>query len=188
MARQMVATAAGLPEFGGTAPGRSSDTDGSPFSIHYLADYPHAGRQLAAWLHQGRPDTYAPEGALAFIEGFANRDRLPLALFACNADLSPLGMVSLIRSETPLSEPTALLLALYVAPAHRNRGIATELCRRAGAEAQQLGWPAVAAYTTDSQAFYQRIGWRTVMQAIITSRPGNRPVWFMENALSSPAQ
>jgi predicted N-acetyltransferase YhbS len=97
-------------------------------------------------------------------------------------------MVSLIRSKTPLREPAAFLLALYVAPAHRKRGIGTALCRRAGAEAQRLGWSAVTAYTTDSEAFYQRIGWRTVMPAIITSQPGNRRVWFMENALLSPAQ
>ena len=76
------------------------DPDGRPFTIHYLADYPHIGRQLAAWLHQGRPDAYTPEGALAFIEGFANRDRLPMALLACDADLNPLGMVSLIQSRS----------------------------------------------------------------------------------------
>jgi predicted N-acetyltransferase YhbS len=168
--------------------GHPPDADASPFTIHYLADYPHAGRQLAAWLHQGRPDAYTPERALALIEGFANRDRLPLALFACDADRNPLGMVSLVRSKTPLSEPAAFLLALYVVPAHRTRGIGTALCRRAGAEAQRLGWQAIAAYTVDSEAFYQRLGWRTMMQAIITSEPGNRRVWYMENALLLPAQ
>jgi predicted N-acetyltransferase YhbS len=188
MAQQLAAAAAGLPEFAKTAPGRLLDVDGSPFTIHYLADYPHTGRQLAAWLHQGRPDAYTPQGALAFIEGLANRDRLPLSLFACDADLNPLGMVSLISSETPLSEPAAFLLALYVAPAHRKRGIGSALCRRAGAEARRLGWQAVAAHTIDSEAFYQRVGWRTVMRAIITSEPGNQRVWYMENALLSPAQ
>jgi hypothetical protein len=88
MAQQMVATVAGLLEFAGTTPGRLPDADGSPFTIHYLADHPPAGTQLAAWLHQEWPNTYTSEKALATIESSGHRDCLPLTFFACKADLN----------------------------------------------------------------------------------------------------
>lgn len=153
------------------------------WTTHYLADHPHVGLQLAAWLHEAWPGTYTSERALATIERFANRDRLPLAFFACGADLSPVGMVSLVDGTTPLRASAAFLLALYVVPAHRRQGIGAELCRRASAEARRLGWPVVSAYATDQKPFYEQIGWRTAMRAVVTSEPRGRLVWYMENAL-----
>jgi predicted N-acetyltransferase YhbS len=158
---------------------RSSDV--APPAIHYLADHPQVGAQLAAWLHQQWPNTYTPEKASTAVESFKNRNRLPLTLVACEADLNPLGMVTLNLGTAPLQKPIVVLQALYVVPTHRRRGIGTELCRRAKLQSHLLGWRAIAVYATDREQFYHRLGWRTVMQAVATSETGNLIVFYMEN-------
>lgn len=148
--------------------------------IGLLADDLEAVPRLAAWLHDEWPGVYSAEHAARTIAPLVNRDRLPFALVARDGMLDPMGMVGVIAGSTPRGEPAAVLLALYVAPPYRRRGVGGALCARAVSEARTMGWPTVAAYTPDRDAFYRRLGWQSAMRAIVTAGPVGLPVWYIE--------
>lgn len=88
-------------------------------------------------------------------------------------DGRPVGTVSLVLEEHPLLPGIRCFLAgLYVPPEFRGRGIGSWLCEEAQAEALGLGHLSLLLFTPDAEGFYLRLGWRTTMNAAITTAQG----------------
>jgi N-acetylglutamate synthase-like GNAT family acetyltransferase len=130
--------------------------------IENLADHPEALRVLAEWQHAEwgylRPgDTV--EKRMVRLQGYANRDRIPLTVVALEED-NVLGSASLIAHDMDTRmELTPWLAGVFVGDAYRRRGIGAELVRRIMAEAGALEVPLLYLYTVHSERFYAALGW-----------------------------
>ena len=131
-------------------------------TIEYLADHPSALSTLAEWQHREwghtRPgDTV--EKRRARLEGFSNRDRIPLTVVALD-DSEVLGSASLVAHDMETRmELTPWLAGVFVGEPHRRKGIGAELVQRIMAEAGKLGVPLLYLYTVHSEKFYAALGW-----------------------------
>jgi predicted N-acetyltransferase YhbS len=131
--------------------------------IGYLADHMQWAPVLARWHHRAwgelLPD-WTAEHALAELRSHTGRASIPTTLVAFDGD-EPLGSVSLVPEDAPgLADATPWLASLYVAPAHRGRGIGRDLVRRAVAEAARMGVPRLHLYTPRHEGFYRALGWQ----------------------------
>lgn len=131
--------------------------------IGYLADHMRWAPRIARWHHRawgGLLRDWTCEQALAELRGHTGRTSIPTTLVAFDGG-EPLGSVSLVPEDAPeLADLTPWLASLYVAPAHRGRGIGRVLVRRAVAEAARLGVVRLHLYTPHHEAFYRTLGWR----------------------------
>jgi N-acetylglutamate synthase-like GNAT family acetyltransferase len=130
--------------------------------IENLADHPEALRVLAEWQHAEwgylRPGDTA-EKRMVRLQGYANRDRIPLTVVALEED-NVLGSASLIPHDMDTRmELTPWLAGVFVGEAYRRRGIGAELVRRIMAEAGGLKVPLLYLYTVHSERFYAALGW-----------------------------
>ncbi len=128
--------------------------------IDHLFRHPEHIRLVAGWIyHEFWRDK--PGYSIEVFEGLLRRAsdpaRIPLSLLALD-DEEPAGTVNLIQSDSP-SRPHLhpWLAALFVAPAHRGRGIGEALCRALVAEARRLGVTDLYL-CTDIPAFYSALG------------------------------
>jgi N-acetylglutamate synthase-like GNAT family acetyltransferase len=131
-------------------------------TTEYLADHPEALPILAEWQHREwgylRPGDTA-EKRMVRLQGYANRDRIPLTVVALEAG-NVLGSASLIPHDMDTRmELTPWLAGVYVGEAYRRRGIGAELVRRIMAEAGKLSVPLLYLYTVHSEKFYAGLGW-----------------------------
>lgn len=135
-------------------------------TIEYLADHPSALPILAEWLHREwghlRPgDTV--EARRARLEGWCNRDRIPLTVVALD-DGEVLGSASLIPHDMETRmELTPWMAGVFVGEPYRRKGIGAELVRRIMVEAGKLDVPLLYLYTVHSEKFYAALGW-TLME------------------------
>ena len=142
-----------------------------PIRVEFLADCPQVQASVVRWLHNQwfHDFGYSPGSTTEMIRARLNRVRLPLALVAL-AGSQPIGTVSLIEDQPPdETGRVGCLAGLYVLPHWRGEGIGTRLCRRVVREARRLHLPAVCLYTKETEAFYARLGWRKVMDALVTT-------------------
>jgi predicted N-acetyltransferase YhbS len=96
---------------------------------------------------------------MARLESSANRDRSPLTVVALE-DGHVLGSASLIPHDMDTRmELTPWLAGVFVGPAYRRKGIASELVRRIVAEAAKLKVPLLYLYTVHSEKLYAGLGW-----------------------------
>ncbi len=130
--------------------------------IEYLADYPDAFPILSEWQHREwghfRPgDTV--EKRRARLEGYSNRDRIPLTVVALEGS-EVLGSASLILHDMETRmELTPWLASVFVGEPYRRKGMGAELVRRIMVEAAKLGVPLLYLYTVHSEKFYAALGW-----------------------------
>ena len=132
-------------------------------TIEYLADHPEAVPTLAAWQHAEwgdvRPGDTAEKRA-ARLQGWSNRDRIPLTVVAHEAN-DVLGSASLIEHDMETRmELTPWLAGVFVGESYRRRGIGAQLVRRIMDEARKLKIPLLYLYTVHSQKFYAALGWK----------------------------
>jgi predicted N-acetyltransferase YhbS len=154
--------------------------DGGHYAVHYLTDRSWAIAQIAACLADEWPDRWPGAQAADRLGVMLQRHRLPIGLVAFDDHERPAGFAGITVGTTPGRDDVAVLMPLYVAPAHRHRRLGAHLCAQAASTAGRLGWNRIAAYTEDHPTFFARIGWRLITQATITSEPGNQRVWYFE--------
>ncbi|MFZ1221195.1 MAG: GNAT family N-acetyltransferase [Chthoniobacterales bacterium] len=129
----------------------------------YLADYPEALPILAEWLHREWGHLRAGdslEKRKARLEGYCNRDRIPLTVVALDGP-EVLGSASLVLHDMETRmELTPWLAGVFVGEQYRRRGIGAELVRRIMVEAGRLKVPLLYLYTVQSENFYAALGWK----------------------------
>ena len=149
--------------------------------VDLLAECSDAIPALEAWVRDAWPDAGGrdPMWAARRLRGWRHRRTLPLGLVARDAQNAPIGLVALLRGTSPQGDEVVLLTALLVAPWARLRGTGRVLCAAALQHAAQLGVLTVHLYTRDAEAFYRRLGWRLIGDAIIGGAARPRVVAFM---------
>lgn len=132
--------------------------------IVFLDEMPEAIATLAPafWAEWGRHDGLSLEQVASRFEGCLQRDRLPLVLLAHDgAEL--LGTVGL--HDRPVVGRDGLgpwLVALWVKPEHRGRGIGGRLIAAAEAAAVAVGLSDLYAATGTAVQLFRRAGWHEV--------------------------
>lgn len=135
--------------------------------IVFLADQPQHLTIIAGWVYdewlRHRPGE-TPATAEALFRGMLRRDELPLTLLALEGG-APIGTASIYLQDMD-SRPALgpWMAAVYVAPGHRRRGVASALVRAIEAHARRLGVPRLYLYTPDQQRLYEGLGWRALEQ------------------------
>ena len=82
--------------------------------------------------------------------------------FVAIADGQLIGSASLVRNDMEIRMTLSPWLSdVYVAPAHRRRGVGSMLVRRVVEEAEGLGVPRLFLFTTsrENERLYARLGW-----------------------------
>ncbi len=135
--------------------------------IAYLADHPDHIPKLAAW-HHAQWGYLNPESTLATriqsLTNDAGRCAVP-TVFVAIENGEPLGSTSLVVSDVSIRpELTPWLASVYVAEAHRNRGIGSLLVQRIMREAAAIGVETLYLITPDKQNFYARLGWSAMAE------------------------
>jgi len=75
-----------------------------------------------------------------------------------------LGSASILPATITHQHLTPWLSSVYVPEAHRGKGIASALSRRAASEAGKLGFDRLYLFTPRSEALYARLGWSDRLQ------------------------
>ncbi len=135
------------------------------FRIRHLFEVPERLPELARCFIEEWGPYYGPSGpgdALADLAAAGDRDRLPLCLVALDPSGAVLGTAAL-RAQSIVSHPHLgpWLAALWVASAHRGRGIASALVAAVEDEARRLGYRRLYV-GTDHAGLVNRRGWRVV--------------------------
>jgi predicted N-acetyltransferase YhbS len=128
--------------------------------IARLADHPGAICQLARWFRAQWPDHYGSRSA-AEIEDDFRASSLPILLAFEGSEMT--GTVAL-RAHALDGVPQLApgLGGLYVASAHRNRRIGTELVRAGMRVAGDLGYPALYVASAHAGKIFEQLGWETM--------------------------
>jgi GNAT superfamily N-acetyltransferase len=123
--------------------------------IHTIAEW-----HRAEWGHLPPCDTVTFWAECLRVS--ANDDCIPITFVATDAG-EPLGSVTLVTHNMETHKQwTPWLAALYVHPAHRDRGVASALVRHAMQAAQVMGIPRLYLYTNTARGLYEWLGWRLI--------------------------
>lgn len=133
-------------------------------SIALLADRPDLIPTLTDWFVAEWAPHYGaggPGDAASDLRGCLNRDSLPVAAVALDADDALLGTAAL-KEESVGSELGVgpWLAAFLVAPEHRGQGVGTALVAAIEGEAARLGFAELYTATDTAQGLLKRRGWR----------------------------
>ncbi len=131
--------------------------------IVLLADRPDLIPTLTDWFAAEWEPYYGaggPGDAGSDLRGCLNRDTLPVALVALDADDTLLGTAAL-KEESVGSELGVgpWLAAFLVAPEHRGRGVGTALVAAIEGEAARLGFAEIYTSTDTADGILKRRGW-----------------------------
>jgi N-acetylglutamate synthase-like GNAT family acetyltransferase len=146
-----------------------------PIEITYLADMPDAAPTLAAWSyrtwHHFFPDLSEAD-LLAEYKAGCQKNAVPLALVAVDAGVV-CGTASLVAQDglPDYAHLTPWLASVYVADAHRRRGIGAQLVTRIIHCAWLMNIPKLYLWTDAEAAWYTHMGWNTLAAAIFHARP-----------------
>jgi len=119
--------------------------------IEYLADHPEHIPALARWFYAHWGWFLPPESSSETIADkfriHLNRDALPIALVALDGD-ELLGTASLrVLDMDVFTDSTPWLGGVYVAPAHRRKGIGRRLVGAVEQKARECGYPSIHLFT-----------------------------------------
>ena len=136
--------------------------------IIHLAEAPETVSTLALWFIEEWMPYYGPEGpgeAEDDLLACCNRDEIPVALIAIDADGAVIGTAAL-KSESVGSEPGQgpWLAAFLVAKDHRGKGVGTALVAAIEEEAGRLGFQTIYTSTDAAEGIYRRRGWKALNQ------------------------
>ena len=133
--------------------------------IEYLADHPALIPTLAEWHHrqfQHLSPGSSVERCATSLRSQTGRRQIPTTVVALAGDRL-LGSASIVAQDMAIRPHLSPWLAtVYVAPEHRKQGVGSALVRRISDEARALGVARLHLYTPDKEAFYTRMGWRTI--------------------------
>ncbi len=142
--------------------------------IVHLADAPAAVPILTEWFIAEWGPYYGPDGpgdAETDLAACCNRDELPIAVVALDADQNILGTAALkpysLETHRHLSP---WLAALLVAPEHRGKGIASALIAAIEDEARGRGLEALYSDTASGSTLLERRGWQMLESGVRTLR------------------
>jgi predicted N-acetyltransferase YhbS len=152
--------------------------------VDYLANYQASIPQIARWFYREWSYLYPDRGPHDFerlVQERANRDRIPIALVALDADLV-IGTVSLkMYDMDDRFDLAPWLSGLYVTKEWRCRGVGSILVKAMEAKASLLGFSELYLYTPNSVHFYSRLGW----QILELKRYNSTPVTLMGRILTA---
>ena len=142
--------------------------------IASLADHLDLIDTIARW-HWEQWDQAYPGGSVtmwaAGLRRCANRDRIPTASVALDG-AEPCGTALLVTHDMSTRRALSPWLAgVFVAPAHRQRGIASALVRRAVQQAAALGVTRLYLYTESARDLYEKLGWRAIAKEHYDGQP-----------------
>ena len=131
-------------------------------TIELLADHPEHVETLARW-HCEEDGRLGDREWLDFwsrqLRSECGRARIPVAFVALDGD-APVGHVSLVEHNMDSHpELSPWLAGTLVHPAHRGKGIGTELVRHAVERAAVLGVVRLFLYTERARRLYENLGW-----------------------------
>jgi predicted N-acetyltransferase YhbS len=136
--------------------------------IAALKSRPEHLQTVARWIYdEWEHVTERDLGAVvARIAARMNDDRIPLTLVALSGG-ECVGTVGLWEGDL-LSRPdlTPWLAALYVAPAHRGRGVGGALIDAVLATARRLGVSRLYLHTETASGYYRGKGWRSLFCSV----------------------
>ncbi|WP_158922270.1 GNAT family N-acetyltransferase [Acidisphaera sp. S103] len=132
-------------------------------TIVTISDRPDLAPLVARWRVEAffnHPGGYTVEEMTALI---LEPPRGPKETFVLFDHGRPAGTAALIRSDLD-SRPdlTPWLAGLFVEPAFRRRGHATQLIRKVEAFARASAVPVLWLYTSTAETLYARLGWQRV--------------------------
>ena len=136
--------------------------------IIHLAEAPETIPTLARWFVEEWTPYYGPDGpgvAEDDLLACCNRDEIPIALVAIDAESNVIGTAAL-KSESVGSEPGQgpWLAAFIVGKDHRGQGVGTALVEAIEGEACRLGFPTIYTSTDAAEGIYRRRGWQALNQ------------------------
>ena len=136
-----------------------------PIRIENLAAHPEFAPVLAAWVYEEWGHLLPERTQEMLVAAFQQRTTphvIPESFVAMAGD-RPIGMASLIEDDMKTRpDLSPWLAAVYVLPEFRKRGVGSSLVRAVMAEAMALGVERLHLFTPDQEAFYRRLGWRTL--------------------------
>lgn len=138
-------------------------------TIGFLVDHLDTIPTLARWFRAQWADYYAAMSQQELEQDFledAARDRLPIRLVAFESGELAGTIVLRQRGTEMLSEFQPELGGLYVVPAHRHHGIATELIGTGMQVAREQGYNTVFATTTAAAGILERLGWEFLQTVV----------------------
>ncbi len=133
--------------------------------IELLADRPEFIPTLAEW-HFSEWAYLRPGDSVAnrvrLLHERSGRCELPITFVASDGS-ELLGSAMLIHHEMDTRpDYTPWLAGVFVAPAHRRRGIGRALAEHVIGEAARHGFPTVYLFTPSAEDFFSRLGWSIV--------------------------
>jgi GNAT superfamily N-acetyltransferase len=133
--------------------------------IELLADHPEFIPSLAEW-HFREWAYLRPGDSVAnrvrMLHERSGRRELPIT-FVASSGAECLGSAMLIHHEMDTRpDYTPWLAGVFVAPAHRRRGIGRALAEHVIREAVVLGFPTVYLFTPSAEHFFSHLGWSIV--------------------------
>lgn len=132
---------------------------------------------LADALRDAWPEWYGVQPRDQTVEEMQARaqvDALPLALVALE-DGELAGTAALDFASIPThAHLSPWLVGLWVAPAHRRRGLGGRLVAACRAQAAMLGVDELHAATADSGSLFRADGWEVIDTAELDAHPGAR--------------
>ena len=136
--------------------------------IIHLVEAPETVPTLARWFVEEWAPYYGPDGPGAAEEDLVacyNRDKIPIALVAFDAESNVIGTAAL-KSESVGSEPGQgpWLAAFLVGRDHRGKGVGTALVEAIEKEACRLGFQTIYTSTDAAEGIYRRRGWQALNQ------------------------
>ncbi len=136
--------------------------------IIHLAEVPETVPTLVRWFVEEWTPYYGPDGpgvAEDDLLACCNRDEIPIALVAIDAESNVIGTAAL-KSESVGSEPGQgpWLAAFLVGKDHRGQGVGTALVEAIEGEACRLGFQTTYTSTDAAEGIYRRRGWEALNQ------------------------
>lgn len=142
--------------------------------IALLADHPDLVETIARWhweeWHQQDPVGSLPQW-IERMQHRTNRDRIPIAFVAFDGE-EPVGSTLLVERDMETHrELTPWLAGVYVVPTHRGQGVGAVLVRHTVRQAAALGMDRLYLHTETARGFYEKLGWRAILQEIYLDTP-----------------
>jgi GNAT superfamily N-acetyltransferase len=136
--------------------------------IIHLVEAPETVPTLARWFVEEWAPYYGPDGpgvAEEDLMACCNRDQIPIALVAVDAESNVIGTAAL-KSESVGSEPDQgpWLGAFLVGRDHRGKGVGTALVEAIEGEACRLGFQTIYTSTDAAEGIFKRRGWQALNQ------------------------
>lgn len=131
---------------------------------------PHHVPALAAW-HQDEWGFLNPDRSVADrideLKEHLGTGIVPTTYVAEDDNGKLLGSASILTHDMSVHrDKTPWLASVYVDPEHRRNGVGAAVVKRIMQHAAENGMRRMYLYTMDQEAFYQRLGWRTISREV----------------------